>query len=73
MVLDAYPRSRIEWLGGNADYGFFGIGTPEANLIMILARQMDPPKLPEGSEPLPKDAPGYAFAAIYPTYSNPKE
>ena len=40
---------------------------------MVLARQLDPEVLPEGLEPLPDDAPDFAFAAIYPTYTPPEK
>ena len=70
-LLKRYPKTELEPLGSNADYAFYGLETPTKNLTIVLARQLDPEVLPEGLEPLPDDAPDFAFAAIYPTYIAP--
>ena len=72
-LLKKYPKEKLKSLGANADYAFYGLETPKKNLTMVLARQLDPEVLPEGLEPLPPDAPDFAFAAIYPTYPPPKK
>jgi hypothetical protein len=67
-ILEENPKAKLKSLGANADYAFYGLETPNTNLTMVLARQVDPKVLPEGLEPLPPDSPDLAFAAIYPTY-----
>lgn len=53
-------------LGGNADYAFYGIGTPSIFLTMTMARQSGA-ELPEGVSKPPPDAAEYAFLDVLPT------
>ena len=58
------PSAEPESLGGNGSYAFYSLGTPGYNLTLVLARQTDE-GVPEGVEPLPKDAAEYAYVDAY--------
>lgn len=68
-ALEEFPKTEVESLGGNDEYGFYGLETPAGNQTFIVAVQEDPETLPEGFEPLPEDARKFGFVTIYPTYT----
>jgi hypothetical protein len=65
-VLQAVPDVKLDEIGGNADYALYGLGGPGAYYVILMARESDK-NLPQGGEPLPKDAPEYGFAGVVPT------
>jgi len=66
------PSAEPESLGGNGSYAFYSLGTPGYNLTLVLARQTDE-GVPEGVEPLPKDAAEYAYVDAYLTNRNAEQ
>ncbi|MGH2950784.1 MAG: hypothetical protein ACRDKX_01915 [Solirubrobacterales bacterium] len=62
-AFDADPKAKLEGLGANGDYAFYGLSGPNAYYVLVMARQSDEDKPPK-AEPLPKDPPEYAFARV---------
>ncbi len=65
-VRQALPDAKVDQIGGNADYALYGLGGPGAYYVILMARESDD-NLPQGGEPLPKDAPEYGFAGVVAT------
>lgn len=61
-----YPESEPKLMGGNGDYAFYGVSSPEANFTMVLARESATGVAP-GAPSLPGDAPEYGFVDAYQT------
>jgi hypothetical protein len=63
-ALDPNARARLERLGGNAGYAFYGLDTKDSYLTLIAARQTRagvPDTLPPEIARLPAGAPEYGF------------
>jgi hypothetical protein len=63
-IFGSYPEAAIDRLGGNQNFGFFGISAPGGYFTLVFAREMPSDYLPQGKE-LPKGAPTYGFAGLY--------
>jgi hypothetical protein len=61
-----YPQSEPKLLGGNGDYAFYSVSSPEANFTMVMARESATGVAP-GAPSLPSDAPEYGFVDAYQT------
>ena len=61
-----YPQSEPKRLGGNGDYAFYSVSSPEANFTMLMGRESATGVAP-GAPPLPSDAPEYGFVEAYQT------
>jgi hypothetical protein len=70
-AFSSYPQAPIDRLGGNRNFGFFGISAPAGYYILVFAHETPSDYLPQG-ETLPKGAPAYGVAGVYLTNS-PKE
>ncbi len=65
-LLEAVPDAQLAKSGGNDAYAFFTLGTPGANLTLVMAREQEegaPPKAPA----LPKGAAEFAYVDAYRT------
>jgi hypothetical protein len=60
-LLKQGPKSEPELMGGNGTFAFYGLSLPGSFWTMILARQTQEDRFPEGADPLPKDAPEYGY------------
>jgi hypothetical protein len=63
-ALDPDGEARLELLGGNAGYAFYGLDTGTSYLIVIAARQTEaglPETVPEQTARLPAGAPEYGY------------
>jgi hypothetical protein len=72
-ALDPRGQARLERLGGNAHYAFYGLDTPSSYVTLIAAHQTEsgvPETMPERIAALPKDAPAYGFVDAFRT--NPR-
>jgi hypothetical protein len=72
-ALDPRGQARLERLGGNGHYAFYGLDTPSSYLTLITARQTVagvPETMPEGIAALPNGAPAYGFVDAFRT--NPR-
>ena len=65
-VLATAPSAKPTSLGGNSRYAFYSLASPSLQITMVLARQTNE-GLPKGIDPLPADAPEYAFIDGYQT------
>lgn len=65
-VLATAPEAEPKRLGGNSRYAFYSLASPNLEITIVLARQSNE-GLPEGVDPLPADAPEYAFIDAYDT------
>ncbi len=65
-VLDAAPDTKLESLGGNANYAFYGLDGPGVYYTIIMARQTDESQV-EAAAPLPEDAAPLGFVTAYAT------
>ena len=63
-VFASYEEASIDRLGGNRNFGFFGISAPGGYFTLVFAHETPADYLPQG-EKLPKGAPAYGFAGIY--------
>jgi hypothetical protein len=70
-VFSTYQQASIVRLGGDRNFGFFGIASPGGYLTLAFARETPADYLPEGRS-LPKGAPRYGFAGIFLTNSPKK-
>jgi hypothetical protein len=61
-----YPQAEPKRLGGNGDYAFYGVSSPEANFTMVMARE-SATGAAAGAPSLPSDAPEYGFVDAYQT------
>jgi hypothetical protein len=61
-----YPQAEPKRLGGNGDYAFYSVSSPEANITMVMARESATGMAP-GAPPLPSGAPEFGFVEAYPT------
>ena len=68
-VFGSYQEASIDRLGGNRNFGFFGISAPGGYFTLVFAHETPADYLPQG-EKLPKDAPAYGFAGVYLTNSS---
>ena len=71
-VFSSYQEASIDRLGGNRNFGFFGISAPGGYFTLVFAHETPADYLPQG-EKLPKGAPAYGFAGIYMTNSPKKK
>jgi hypothetical protein len=72
-ALDPRGRARLEGLGGNGHYAFYGLDTPSSYLTLITAQQTEagvPETMPERIAALPNGAPAYGFVDAFRT--NPR-
>lgn len=69
-IFSSYPQASIDRLGGNRNFGFFGISSLVGHYTLVFAHETPSDYLPQG-ETLPKDAPAYGFAGVYLT-NNPR-
>jgi hypothetical protein len=63
-ALDRRGKARVELLGGNSGYAFYGLPTRTAFLTVIVARQTEaglPESVPEDVARLPAGAPEYGY------------
>ena len=60
-LLKQDPKAKPELMGGNGTFAFYGLSLPGSFWTMILARQTQEDRFPEGADPLPKDAPEYGY------------
>jgi hypothetical protein len=65
-LLATYPEVKPRRIGGNADYAFYGVSSPEAHYTMVMVRESDSGVVP-GTPSLPEDAPEYGFVDAYQT------
>ncbi len=70
-AFSSYPQASIDGLGGNRNFGFFGISAPAGYLTLVFAHETPSDYLPPGKT-LPKGAPAYGFAGVYLTNSPKK-
>lgn len=63
-VFGSFPEAAVDRLGGNRNFGFFGISAPGGYYTLVFARETPSDYLPQG-EQLPKGAPTYGFAGLY--------
>jgi hypothetical protein len=61
-----YPHSEPKLMGGNGDYAFYGVSSPEANFTIVMARESATGVAP-GAPSLPGGAPEYGFVDAYQT------
>jgi hypothetical protein len=69
-ALDPRGKARLERLGGNGHYGFYGLDTPGSYLTLITAQQTEagvPETMPERIAALPNGAPAYGFVDAFRT------
>jgi hypothetical protein len=67
-ISENVPSAQPQRLGGNADFAFYGYGTPGVNYTMLMARESNeglPPTLPR----IPNDATEYSYLGVYRTNS----
>ena len=72
-ALDPRGQARLERLGGNGHYAFYGLDTPSSYSTLITAQQTEagvPETLPERIAALPNGAPAYGFVDAFRT--NPR-
>jgi hypothetical protein len=69
--LSSYSQASIDRLGGNRNFGFFGISAPAGYYTLVFAHETPSDYFPQG-ETLPKGAPAYGFAGVYLTNSPKK-
>lgn len=72
-ALDPHGQARVEALGGNAHYAFYGLDTRNSYLTLITAQQTEsgvPEAVPERIAALPKGAPEYGYVDAFQT--NPR-
>ena len=70
-AFSSYSQASIDRLGGNRNFGFFGISATVGYLTLVFAHETPADYLPQGKT-LPKDAPAYGFAGVYLTNSPKK-
>jgi hypothetical protein len=70
-AFSSYSQASIDRLGGNRNFGFFGISATVGYLTLVFAHETPSDYLPQGKT-LPKDAPAYGFAGVYLTNSPKK-
>ena len=70
-AFSSYPQASIDRLGGNRNFGFFGISAPAGHYTLVFAHETPSDYLPKG-ERLPKGAPAYGFAGVFLTNSPEK-
>jgi hypothetical protein len=70
-VFGSDQEAGIDRLGGNRNFGFFGISSPGGYFTLVFAHETPADYLPQGKT-LPKDAPAYGFTGIYLTNSPKK-
>ncbi len=63
-----YSQASIDKLGGNRNFGFFGISALAGHYTLVFAHETPSDYLPKG-ERLPKGAPAYGFAGVFLTNS----
>jgi hypothetical protein len=71
--LEPRGQARLERLGGNGHYAFYGLDTPSSYLTLITAQQTEagvPETMPERIAALPNGAPAYGFVDAFRT--NPR-
>src|SRR5262245_46994004 len=71
--LAPHGKVRLDRLGGNAQYAFYGLATRNSYLTLIAAHQTEagvPETMPERIAALPKGAPAYGFVDAFQT--NPR-
>jgi hypothetical protein len=70
-VFSSYSQASIDRLGGNRNFGFFGISALAGYYTLVFAHETPSDYFPQG-ETLPKGAPAYGFAGVYLTNSPKK-
>jgi hypothetical protein len=71
-AFEAYPKAKINRLGGNEGYAFYGVSTPGAHYTIVLAHETEKGAPPEAA-PLPKGAAEYGFVDAYVTNTRAEE
>jgi hypothetical protein len=66
QLVARYPQAEPKRLGGNGDYAFYSVSSPEANFTMVMARESATGVAP-GTPSLPSDAPEFGFVEAYQT------
>ena len=66
QFLVAYPDAQPKRLGGNGDYAFYSVSSPEAYYTIVMARESTSGVV-ANAPPLPDGAPEYGFVDAYST------
>jgi len=66
QFLVTYPDAQPKRLGGNGDYAFYSVSSPEAYYTVVMARESTSGAA-AGAPPLPDGAPEYGFVDAYQT------